>query len=72
MSENFDNQHRNRYYGLRVGDIVRCNAYEIEKATVVEFGPLDNNAVYVQEEGQIARKVVAEWCEIITRIEDQN
>jgi hypothetical protein len=32
---------------------------------------MDNNSVIVQEEGGQPRKVVAEWCEIILKIEDK-
>lgn len=67
----FDNSERRRYYGLRVGDIIRCYAYGITKAEVVGYGFLDNNAVMVQEEGKEPRKVIAEWCDIITKVEDR-
>lgn len=66
----FDNSDRRRYYGLRVGDIIRCDAYGITKAEVVNYVFLDNNAVIVQEEGKEPRKVVAEWCDIITKVEN--
>jgi hypothetical protein len=65
----FDNSERRRYYGLRVGDIVKCKAYDIAQAEVVAYGFLDNNSVIVQEEGKEPRKVVAEWCDIITKID---
>jgi hypothetical protein len=69
---NFDNIKRNRYYGLRKGDIVKCPAYDIETAVVVNYGVLDNNAVYVLVGWQKRIKVPAEWCEIIAKVEDIN
>jgi hypothetical protein len=43
--------------------------YDIAQAEVVAYGFLDNNSVIVQEEGKEPRKVVAEWCDIITKID---
>jgi hypothetical protein len=66
------NINRNRYYGLRVGDIVKCEAFKIKKAEVFELGYMDNNAVYVLVDGKATpTKVVAEWCEITTKVEDR-
>lgn len=62
----FDNIDRNRYYGLRVGDIIDCKAYDITGATVVAY-TLDNNAVWVKVDGQ-ERMVVAEWCTIVKKV----
>ena len=43
---------RHRYYVLRIGDIVKCDAYDISRAEVVDYGFLDNNSVIVKEEGK--------------------
>lgn len=67
----FDNEKRHRYYGLRIGDIVKCDAYDIARAEVVSYGFMDNNCVIVKEEGKEQRKVVTEWCIIITKVEDR-
>ncbi len=65
------NAERHRYYGLRKGDIISSRMYKIEKAKVIDYGFMDNNSVVVKEPGQKARSVVAEWCTIVTKIEDQ-
>jgi hypothetical protein len=67
----FDNSARRRYYGLRVGDIVKSKAHNISYAVVIEYGLFDNNSVMVKEIDKEPRKVVAEWCEIITKVEDR-
>lgn len=78
MTKVFNNENRNRYYGLRVGDIVQVNSMistvtqATVKAEVFKFGVLDNNSVFVKEEGsEESFKVVAEWCKIIERVEDR-
>lgn len=71
MSDVFDNKERRRYYGLRVGDIISCDFLDIKQAEVVEYGFMDNNAVYVKEANKKVRQVVAEWCHIITKVEDK-
>lgn len=35
---------------------------------MIGYVPLDNNAVIIQEDGQEPREVVAEWCDIETKI----
>jgi hypothetical protein len=70
MKKAFDNEERRRYYGLRVGDIVRSKMYGFDNAKVVEYGFLDNNSVIVRVPGEADRDVVAEWCEIVTKVED--
>lgn len=70
INNNFDNSNRVRYYGLRVGDIVRCKFYNITEATVVSYGVLDNNSVIIQVGNSKPIKVVAEWCEVIIRVQD--
>jgi hypothetical protein len=70
----FDNEDRTRYYGLRVGDIV--GTYSVTggkrpKAVVIGYGFLDNNRVTVRMEDGTERDEVAEWCELITKVEDK-
>ena len=66
----FDNINRNRYYGLRIGDTI---SVEVPNKTiqteVVDYGG-DNNRVQVKfEDGRIT-DWVAEYCTIITKVED--
>lgn len=68
--EPFTNEKRNRYYGKRVGDIIKSKAYEIEEAEVVEYGWIDNNAIVIFHNGK-KQQVVAEWCDIVTKVEDR-
>ena len=76
MSKEFTNENRNRYYGLRIGDIVMpliIGSKKNEKtATVVYYGIMDNNAVYLMFENKEVKKWVAEWCDIIRKIETFN
>ena len=49
----FDNEKRNRYYGLRRGDIVSYPVSSVvgaekEEGEVKDYGALDNNAIYVK------------------------
>lgn len=72
----FDNKERNRYYGLRVGDIVEERAFgSVRRGEVIMLGPLDNNACLVNVEKSPvyaeAQKCVCEWCTIITKVEDR-
>ena len=67
----FDNINRNRYYGLRIGDTI---SVEVPNKTiqteVVDYGG-DNNRVQVKfEDGRIT-DWVAEYCTIITKVEDK-
>jgi len=76
MKENWDNEERKRYYGIRRGDIVQDSWMKRNgddtKGEVVEYGIMDNNAVYVLFEGKEEPvKCVAEWCEIVTKVEDR-
>lgn len=71
----FDNEERTRYYGLRVGDIVSPKGLgrvesSLGKCKVVSYC-FDNNRVKIQsiETGE-QEDWVAEWCTIITKVED--
>jgi hypothetical protein len=69
--DNFTNEKRNRYYGIRVGDIVKYYTHEGE---VIELDPMNNNSVLIKTESKPVFKnikAVAEWCEIITKVEDR-
>jgi hypothetical protein len=71
--DKFDNQERRRYYGLRVGDTVELKYGPVKgmKAEVTAYCFGDNNRVYVRMEDGTKTDWVAEWCEIITKIEDK-
>lgn len=69
----FTNENRNRYYGLRVGDIINCKAFGLDfKAEVIHLVTGDNNRVAVKKEDGSACEWVAEWSTIITKVEDRN
>lgn len=73
MEETFDNVNRNRFYGVRVGDIVKYGIPPLEddkEYKVVRYGFADNNRVYLQDSGGNIRSAVAEWCKIIRKVED--
>jgi len=70
----FTNEKRNRYYGVRVGDTVKLLFSHKEKdpiAEVVGYGFMDNNRVIVKLEDGTETDWVAEWCEIIEKVEDK-
>lgn len=70
----FDNPERTRYYGLRPGDIVSMkglNSKEVTEGEVIELSPGDNNRVHVKTEAGHITDWVAEWCDIITKVEDR-
>lgn len=71
----FDNVERRRYYGVRVGDTVSISVgYPREKvlAEVVGYGFLDNNRVYIKIDGSDeTTDWVAEWCDVVVKIEDK-
>jgi hypothetical protein len=76
MQRPFDNADRSRCYGLRVGDIVSPkipNGKEFYKgqAEVIELALLDNNKVYLRFNDGSEIDWVAEWCDIITKVEDR-
>jgi hypothetical protein len=68
----FLNEDRQRYYWLRVGDIVGCQAYHVDEGEVVELGGPDNNRVFVKTGVGEVISCVAEWCEIIIKVEEKN
>ena len=77
MKKPFDNKDRSRYYGLRKGDIVNLKGLDgkvmFENAEVKDYGG-DNNRVYVEYETPgrfVLDEWVAEWCEMVTKVEDR-
>ena len=69
----FDNEERRRYYGLRKGDIVSpryIHGIVAPKAEVIDYG-MDNNRVRVKFENGEETEWVAEWCDIIEKVEDR-
>ena len=75
MTKEFDNVERRRYYGLRIGDTVEVNIGSLiqikELAEVIGYAFMDNNRVYVRMEDGTETSWVAEWCTIITKVEDK-
>jgi hypothetical protein len=70
---NFDNENRNRYYGIRVGDIVTSRLYGSDfHGRVIKYGFLDNNMVVVLTDSGEEKRCVAEWLQIETKVEDIN
>jgi hypothetical protein len=72
----FDNEDRSRYYGLRVGDTVKPKAisggmWKEGISEVVNYCPGDNNRVMIKSKTGIVTDWVAEWCEIVERVEDK-
>ena len=70
-TKQFTNPDRNRYYGLRQGDVV-IPQYQKEKICEVErLGFLNNNSVQLRdlETGELF-DYVAEHCELIMKVED--
>jgi hypothetical protein len=72
---NFENKERNRYYGLRIGDLVTINmgmsGSKPLNAEVIEYGFFDNNRVYLKLEDGSEISWVAEWCTLITKVENR-
>lgn len=72
----FDNKDRNRYYGLRIGDLItRYFAPNDTKIyEVVAYGVMDNNSIglaeYLNKDAEWLEHV-AEWCKVITKVEDR-
>lgn len=75
MKKTFDNVDRDRYYGLRVGDTVNLRGLDgkilFENVEVINYGFMDNNRVEVRLANDNTTDWVAEWCEVVIRIEDK-
>ena len=75
IASTFDNSERRRYYGLRIGDIVSPKTISGEEwykgiAEVINYGS-DNNQVEIKSKDGTITDWVAEWCDIVTKIEDR-
>ena len=73
MAKEFLNENRTRYYGLRVGDIVdikNIQGKSLGNRIVVELIPMDNNSVLIIGNDKRPFEWVAEWCDIIKKVED--
>jgi len=74
MGKVFDNKDRTRYYGLRIGDIVDLKGVDGKvaqaNAEVIKYGS-DNNRVEVRLMSGNTCDWVAEWCDIVVRVEDR-
>lgn len=67
------NTDRRRHYGLRIGDIVDQKGLDGKscgEAVVIEYGFFDNNRVMVRKKDGTITDWVAEWCDIIVKVED--
>ncbi|RPI82260.1 MAG: hypothetical protein EHM34_07210 [Nitrosopumilales archaeon] len=72
MERHFDNINRNRYYGLRIGDIVQLDFTTPSlRGEIFEYGFMDNNRVYIKMEDGRETSWTAEWCKIIEKVEDR-
>lgn len=74
MQKPFDNAERRRYYGLRIGDIVSPKGINgkphTEDCEVIDYGFMDNNKVMLKSKDGKEFPWVAEWCKIVTKVED--
>jgi len=71
----FTNENRNRYYGLRVGDIVSPKMVDGKEwhkgqSKVIALGVIDNNSVQIKASDGTEVEWVAEWCDIVTKVEN--
>ena len=68
----FDNINRERYYGLRIGDLVFHHYQESAGiCEVIDYG-LDNNRVTVRAKDGTETDWVAEWCDLVKKVEDRD
>lgn len=78
------NENRNRFYGVRKGDLVKKTNFHPESKfipasyydkiyEVVDYCPMDNNGIFIKEFGvdEEPYKEVAEWVTIHTKVEDR-
>jgi len=70
----WSNENRDRYYGLRVGDIVQdaFGHIDIDNSEVCGYGFLDNNRVYIKLPNGRVIGWVAEHLKIVKKAEDKN
>ncbi|WDF45280.1 hypothetical protein PQ459_10265 [Chryseobacterium sp. KACC 21268] len=73
-NKGWDNEDRRRYYGLRKGDKIKVFSVDGKcwgESVVLNYVVGNNNAVIIENIKGNPIEWVAEWCEIITKIEDQ-
>lgn len=67
----FTNEDRSRRYGKRVGDRVRYKYFNLSFEGVVhDLGAFDNNRISVLKDGGEVIDCVAEYCDILEKVED--
>jgi len=69
----FDNKERTRYYGLRIGDIIDAKSPSgivWGRSELIDFDPMDNNSVVIKDKLGKPISWVAEWCDIVVKVED--
>lgn len=70
----FDNENRSRYYGKRIGDTVNAKGLNgrsiLNPTEVVGYGS-DNNRILVKDEKGEPVDWVAEWCDVLVKVEDK-
>lgn len=63
------NEQRNRWYGLRVGDLVEQRAFGTKiRGRVTELHVTDQNGCTVDVDGK-PMKMACEWCHIIEKVD---
>lgn len=73
---NFDNEERIRYYGLRKGDLVSPKGLDDKEwfkgiCEVIDYCEDDNNKVLIKSNDGTIKEWIAEWCDIVTKVEDR-
>ena len=71
--ENYENKDRDRYYGIRCGDIVmvKYGANRGFGATVIGLGQFNNNLIFTYCDIIGIYSLVAEWCYTVEKVEDR-
>jgi len=70
----WDNEDRNRYYGLRKGDLITVHDVSGRvwgESEVLDYVSGDNNSVIIKSKNGNPIDWVAEWCDIIKKVEDK-
>lgn len=69
--DEWDNEKRERRYGLRRGDLVEVDwGGKTLKAEVVGYPAMDNNSIFIYN-GIETHIYVAEWCKLVEKVEDR-
>ena len=72
--ENYENKDRNRCCGLRCGDVVLWYPHAEKNGiygVIIGFGRFDTNIVFVHADYYNTYWSIAEWCEIVAKVEDR-